>query len=221
VRCQQLKGATTEATAMSRRSSIQTLLSESELQFEDIQERYVRSAERLELDPVVGVRIKNYCENLRSVLDYLANEIRERCCSGGGTNRYYFPIIEKKKFFDARMKGWFPGLSLCCPEVFSYLYSVQPLRHRRPPPYLRWLWHFNRLNNAGKHDDLVIHTTLEAPPERSGRLGGYAIQSERGRWTEIRFRLPRKNAVVLLWQALEGIHEIEINLAPMLGERGY
>jgi len=207
---------------MSRRRSIQTLLSEAEQQFEEIQERYLRAAELRELDLIVGVRIKNYCENLRSVLDYLAHEIHERCCSGGGTTRYYyFPIFEKKKCFDAKMKGWFPGLSSCCPEVSSYLYSVQPLRHRRPPPYRRWLWHFNRLNNAGKHDDLVIHTTREAPPEASGRLGGWAIQSENGRWTEIRFRFPRKNALVLLWQALEGIHEIEMNLAPMLGDRGY
>lgn len=207
---------------MSRRASIQTLLSESERQLDDIKRRYLHSAEHQRLDPVVGVRIKNYCENLRAVLDYLAKEVRERCCAPGqGTKRFYFPIFEKKRDFDAQMQKWFPGLNSRCPGVYRYLYSIQPLRHRRPPPYRRWLWHFNRLNNAGKHDDLVIHTTRRVPAGSADRLGPVAIRHENGRWTEIRFKLPRKNAMLLLWQALEGIYEIEIRLGGFLVDYGY
>lgn len=206
---------------MSRRSNIRTLLGESERQFEEIQEYYVRSVQRNQLEPLVGVRIKNYCENLRSVLDYLAHEIRERCSLGRGARRYYFPICERKHNFDNNVASWFPGLSSSCPDVLNYLYSVQPLRHRSPPPYRRWLWHFNRLNNAGKHNDLVIHTTRHAPAGASERLGAAAIRNESGRWTEIRFKIPRKNALMLLWQALEGICEIEMDLASLLVHRGY
>lgn len=208
-------------TTMSRRSSIKTLLAESEQQFEEIQQRYVSSVQSRQLDPVIGVRIKNYCENLRSVLDYLAHEIRERCSPSRGTKRYYFPIFERKRCFDKSVRKWFPDLKTSCPDVLAYLYSVQPLRHRSPPPYRRWLWHFNRLNNAGKHDDLVIHTQRQAPPEGSGRLGAAAVRDGSGRWTEFRFKLPKKNALMLLWQALEGVREIEMNLASLLAHRGY
>lgn len=207
---------------MSRRSSIQTLLSESEQQFQEIKQLYLRSVELRRIDPVVGVRIKNYCENLRSVLDYLANEIRERCCDPGqGARVYYFPIFERRRAFERKMNQWFPGLDSRCADVYRYLISVQPFRHRRPPPYLRWLWHFNRLNNAGKHGDLVIHTTRHAPAGSSGRLGSVAIRDDSGRWTEVRFKLPRKNAILLLWEALEGVHEIEEDLGALLVDHGY
>lgn len=199
---------------MTRRQSIEALLEEADNQLSEIRQLYLASAQARQVDPVVAIRVKNFLENLRSVLDYLAQEIRETCCGGRGPKTFYFPIFQKKRDFDNKVDKWYPQLGVRCPEVRQYLYDVQPLPHRGSS--WRWLWHFNRLTNSGKHDNLVIHTTRYAPPGAADRLGPVAIRDESGRWTEIRFKIPRKNAVMLLWQALIGIEEIELDLGALL-----
>src|SRR2546425_71162 len=95
----------------SRQASIRALLAKVDTQLGKIEAEHKTSLHSQAIDPELRVDIKNACENLRSVLDYLAADIRERYCpAASSSDRFYFPILPDKKTFDARIDQWFPGL---------------------------------------------------------------------------------------------------------------
>jgi hypothetical protein len=97
------------------------------------------------------------CENLRSALDYIAHDIREKHCVGANVkNPFYFPILPDSKTFADRVQKWFPGLNKTCPPLWNLLESIQPYQVGQ-----EWLGKFNRVNNENKHGDLVEQTRTE------------------------------------------------------------
>ena len=61
---------------MGRRNGIETLLKYvEEVQFEEVRRDYESAINTRELPEFLPVRIKNLCEYLRSVLDYIAQEM--------------------------------------------------------------------------------------------------------------------------------------------------
>ena len=104
------------------------------------------------------IDLKNLFGNLRSILDYLAHDIRETHCSSANPNaHFYFPILPDTATFQQRVNDWFPGLQSACVALWDYLESVQPYQSG-----FTWLGNFNRLNNENKHDSLVEQTRSEA-----------------------------------------------------------
>lgn len=94
---------------------------------------------------------------MRSALDYLAKDIREKHCPNANPNaRFYFPILLDASQFQGQMNNWFPGLNSGCTDLWSYLESIQPCNLGA-----EWLGKFNRVNNENKHDSLVEQTRIE------------------------------------------------------------
>jgi hypothetical protein len=76
-----------------RRTDTDALLARAEHQLHGIIRGYYSSLGERSIAPSLQVETKNYCENLRAILDYLAHEIREKCCSDADPRRrLYFPI---------------------------------------------------------------------------------------------------------------------------------
>lgn len=141
---------------LSRKSQIGALLSRAKKQLEEITKEYNTSLTEQKISDLLKVDIKNYCENLRSVLDYLAHEIHDLYCSGSKNTRFYFPILPDIKQFNSRMFQWFPSLNINKPEVYDYLESIQPYHQN-----YKWLGYFNKINNENKHGSLVEQTKKE------------------------------------------------------------
>lgn len=151
----------------SRRSDIEALLTRSERVLEQIEAEYQRSLDQNEISAELRIDIKNLCENLRSVLDYLAHDIRERFCPNA-KGRFYFPILPDRKQFEKKVAAWFPDLDTKAPELWKYLESIQSYHSNRA-----WLGQFNSVNNDNKHDSLVEQTRYEIEQVRAtGQSGG-------------------------------------------------
>ena len=77
---------------MSRLDDIEALLEVADEQLRKVQAEYNESLKSKAIRPTLPVYIKNYLENLRSPLDYLAREICEKILSMPKGHRTYFPV---------------------------------------------------------------------------------------------------------------------------------
>jgi hypothetical protein len=142
---------------MTRQADIAALISKAEQQLSAIMKAYDSSLHAQTIATPLRVDIKNFCENLRSVLDYLAHDLRARYCPNADpADRFYFPVLPDAAQFAARMQRWFPRLETTAPQVFAELERVQPYQ-----PGYAWLGHFSKLNNENKHGALVAQTRQE------------------------------------------------------------
>ena len=143
---------------MKRAKNIEALLKIAAQQLEEVIREYKNSLDKKRVEPELKVEIKNLFENLRSVLDYLANEIRESSTvNNQGSKIFYFPILSDLASFEKRMDEWFPGLKNGNPNLYSYLLSIQPFQGQEQV----WLKQFNDVNNENKHADLIEQTREE------------------------------------------------------------
>ena len=153
---------------MNRQSDITALLGRAEQQLEAIAKEYDSSLHAQEIAAPLRVDIKNLCENLRSVLDYLAHDIRDKyCTSAKSSDRFYFPILPDATQFSARTNQWFPGLQVAAPAAWAELERWQPYQAGNA-----WLGHFNKINNENKHGSLVAQTRQEVASRVEARISG-------------------------------------------------
>lgn len=151
---------------MKRAGSIEALIRTAKADFTNLRGAYDASLHEKHVRDDLKVAIKNIFENLRSCLDYLANDIFERyCASSKKADRLYFPIRVTKAEFDQAIAKDYPNLESMGKAVFDILESVQP--YNRP-----WLGQFNKLNNHNKHQNLVEQTRTEARQVTVSRGGG-------------------------------------------------
>ena len=140
-----------------RKNSVKALLMRAEKDIGDIEAEYRASLQASEVSDNLKIDIKNFCENLRSVLDYLAHDIHETHCSRAKPyDRFYFPILPDRKQFESQTDKWYPDLVKTKPDLWSYLETVQPYQTG-----YKWLGQFNKLNNENKHGNLVEQTRTE------------------------------------------------------------
>src|SRR5438445_2719326 len=142
---------------MFRQANIDALLARSDQDFVNIRGNYEKSLHQKAVSPELKIDIKNFCGNLRSVLDYIAHDVREVCCPLAPQAIFYFPILPNMESFNATIRKAYPGLQAARPDVWNYLQSVQPYQPNR-----QWLGDFNRLNNEHKHDNLVEQKRTES-----------------------------------------------------------
>ncbi len=138
----------------SRNPSISALLTHSRKSLASIERQYGASLQDQTVSETLRVEVKGLFENLRSVLDYFAHEIRDLFCPPRKPrDRIYFPILPDRTQFEKNMTRWFPDLQLSVPDLWDYLEAVQPYQ-----PGQDWLGHFNVINNQNKHDRLIEQT---------------------------------------------------------------
>ncbi len=230
-----------------RRDSINALLDRAGEQLLSIEAEYHASLEKKAIDPALKVDIKNFFENLRSVLDYLAHEIRDSSAvQEGGEDWFYFPIAQSDSQLAGMLQKWFPGLKERRPALYSFIESVQPYAEAAG-----WLAKFNRVNNDNKHGDLVEQTRVESEEVEVTSAGGgkvtwkpagvrfgsgvrihgvpidpntqlpvpnQKVQTTRTVWVDFRFAGVDVSALALMRQAMKGVHFISEGVLQRLDE---
>jgi len=229
---------------MARTDNIAALLAKAEDQLRRIEAEYAKSLDAKAVDPQLQIDIKNACENMRSALDYIAHDIRERYCpTASAKARFYFPILTDAKTFEVKLNEWFPGLRKAAPGVAAVLEGVQPFQSAH-----EWLGQFNEVNNDNKHGDLVEQVRTERPETKVTSAGGGqvswgpgvkfgsgvsimgvpvdprtqlpvphpSIKVERITWVDFQFAGIGTSALGLLKKALAGVREIESKIRPLL-----
>jgi hypothetical protein len=153
---------------MSKRwADVEALLNRSKGDFEKIETEYNASLHAQTIAADLRIDIKNLFGNLRSVLDYIAQDIREIHCSPLKPKEViYFPILPDLATFDRKVDRWFPGLRTTEAALTTYLETIQPYHNGN-----EWLAHFNTVNNESKHQGLVAQTRAEYAETRVTRPG--------------------------------------------------
>jgi hypothetical protein len=151
---------------MKRADSIEALLKKVRIDFSRLKDEYNSSLHEKHVSDDLKVSIKNIFENLRSCLDYLAQDIFEtHCANTKKPDRLYFPIRPSEPEFVNAISKDYPALQSTAPKVYGHLEAVQP--YRDP-----WLGQFNKLNNHNKHQDLVEQSRAETRQVTVSRAGG-------------------------------------------------
>lgn len=143
---------------MTRWEDIQALLSVADELFEKMRVKYEESLEHKSISPELPVYIKNYLENLRSPLDYIACEIAQDVLKPAKQLKPYYPIAcNNRADFDGRIKKNLPGLETIHPKLFSVIESLQSY-HSNGCKSLPGL---SRLVNENKHSQLSEQERIE------------------------------------------------------------
>lgn len=98
------------------------------------------------------VALKNTLENLRSILDYVAQDIRDKLKSKKGKSikeKVYFPYGQRENHFLKSVDSNLPSLSQCCPKIYTLVESIQPFISGDS-----WLVDLCGLTNDAKHNAL-------------------------------------------------------------------
>lgn len=140
---------------MKRAASIEALLKKANADSAELKAAYDASLHDKHVREDLKVLIKNIFENLRSCMEYLAQDIFETHCSTAKKpDRLYFPIRPSAPEFGQAVAKDYPGLQTTSRAVYDLLDGVQP--YKDP-----WLGQFNKLNNHNKHQDLAEQTRTE------------------------------------------------------------
>lgn len=143
---------------MTRKTDIEALLERANKEVLKIIEEYNKSLHDKTIGIDLKIDIKNYFNNLRSILDYLAHDIVEKYCPNTNTeDRPYFPISPNQNSFEGIMKKSYPNLSKNYTKIYDVLENIQPYKK----PENIWLSSFNKVNNENKHDKLTPQKRIE------------------------------------------------------------
>ena len=230
---------------MKRNASIDALLDRCDRDLSNLEKDYANSLARQSVSQELKIDIKNLAGNLRSVLDYLAADIRGTCCPTAKPSEYfYFPALPSAAEFVAQASKWYPGLAGSRPDIWSLLESAQPYQAGR-----EWLGQLNRINNENKHEALVEQTRVDTPRVTvSGPAGGSVSwdpravtfgagvyiggipvnpatqlpvphphqKVEKVVWVDFRFKDPDVSVLQLLRSAVSGVRAITLQVSSVL-----
>jgi hypothetical protein len=223
-----------------RKADVDALINRSEKDFAAVRAAYDKALHDHTISAELRIDIKNLCGNLRSALDYLAADMRDKHCAAANPSaRFYFPILPDANQYQNQMNNWFPGLRAACVDLWNYLESVQPYHASSA-----WLGKFNRVNNENKHESLVEQTRTETQrvnvwfaggsvnwdpsAVRFGPgvfIGGVPVNPstqmpvphpsqkvEKIIWVDFKFDGIDESAIALLQNSLEGVKKIVDNV---------
>jgi hypothetical protein len=124
------------------------------------------------IPPTIQIAIKNYLENTRSILDYIAADICVYVLRLDESHRCYFPIgLRSRDDFLGFCRKNFPRLDSVRPEMCSLLESFQPFSSDA----FSALQSLSKYSNWNKHRDLsaqhMVHEAHTASRFRIVRPG--------------------------------------------------
>jgi hypothetical protein len=155
---------------MSRINDINALLDRAESLLPKMEKDYNNSLHAKTISNDLKIDIKDFVGHLRSVLDYLAHDIRDKYCPlANSDDDLYFPIRDNRTKFDNYINRAYPELEANCPALYNYLESIQIYNGNN------WLSHFNDLNNKNKHEKLVEQSRSETERINVEIKGGGSI----------------------------------------------
>lgn len=142
-----------------RKESIDALIDFIKSDYILICSLYEASLRKKELDPVLRIKVKNYLENARSILDYCAHDIADQL--GIKKEKIYFPFVNKNTNIDGFKSDVgrnLPNLAILHEELYKYIESLQPYHNTQG-----WLSDFADIVNNHKHQDLTPQIKVETP----------------------------------------------------------
>lgn len=140
---------------MEYREQIDLLLNDSNKKFVIIKELFNISVRQKKLDNEVLIIIKQYLENLKTVLDYTAKKVFLKFCTSPKNIKVYFPILRKGASdleISNTINHTFPNLNIENPFLYQYFFDIQPQKDVNN----EWLQKLNDLCNLNKHNELSI-----------------------------------------------------------------
>jgi hypothetical protein len=154
------------------------LVKHAEAELPKIRAAYEASLNEKAISPALLIEIKNFCENLRSALDFSAAGLFERYGTApkGKKPKTYFPYAlatQGRSDFErsGRIEMCIPGITASRPDVVAALVDMQHFG----APGREWLPKFMELNNENKHQRLAPQTRKEVKELRVS--GGGASMS--------------------------------------------
>ena len=145
-----------------RKENVNSLLNHAKTDLDKIESEYNNALKNKNIPDSLKIDIKNFLENLRSVLDYLAHDIYEqkvhpvRIANGDPPiQKIYFPYGKTSNNFNFRLGTCFPNLSNIDNDLFLLIEGIQPFKAGDS-----WLLDFCNVTNEKKHNSLT-------PQERS------------------------------------------------------
>ena len=147
------------------------LVEHAEAELPKIQKFYEESLQEKDLKPGLLVEIKNLMENLRSALDFVAQDLFSKYGQSQKQNpKIYFPYAldgqDLLAFRKAnRIDVCIPGLSVTRPDIVSIIEDLQHFGSSGN----QWLPAFMELNNENKHQRL---TPQERKEQKELRISG-------------------------------------------------
>ena len=106
---------------MSRKEDINALLHSIETQYAEIESAYNKALGNKEVPSDLKIKIKNFFDNARSILDYLAHDIAEKL--NITSTKIYFPIVKKNK----NIQSYNSFIGRCLPNLQTSNQSQQKL----------------------------------------------------------------------------------------------
>lgn len=143
--------------SMKRQKDIEALFEEAESQLQEIKSEYEKSLNDKEVKPRLKILIKNYLENLRSVLDYIAHDIHDHYVQCGKEHIIYFPLRNDPQKFSEAVQRYFHVLQNTAPSAFSFLEKCQVFTDSGNEILFKMI----SLVNRKKHDQLTPQTREE------------------------------------------------------------
>jgi hypothetical protein len=114
---------------MNRYEDIEDIIKEMGNQYINIDKLHTECIEKQKVDGILKVKIKNFFENARSVLDYCACDIAEKYNIQIPINKIYFPLLYKNQNitdFETIGTNKFYELKNYEIDLHNYLESIQP-----------------------------------------------------------------------------------------------
>ena len=160
-----------------RKEQVDELLKHGKNDLDKIEEQYNKALDATTIPSNLQIDIKNYMENLRSALDYIAHDIYEqqiapsRASTGKSEpSKIYFPYGKTENDFKSRVGSSLPDLKNVSPNLYNTLEEIQPYKVGD-----NWLIDFCSILNEKKHNKL----TPQKKEEKRGLnidFGGAKIQ---------------------------------------------
>ena len=157
-----------------RDSDVQDLLQHVDDDLTTIKDSYERALRNKDVPAALRIDIKNAMENLRSALDYMAQDVAEvivaphRSISNlKAVRRVYFPYGKDKQAFEDSSQRNLPDLQTLNLRVFDIIAAIQP--HTCGA---MWLYDFCSILNDNKHDALSPQERTQRQSYKVGRTGG-------------------------------------------------
>lgn len=160
-----------------RKEQVDALLEHGKNDLDKIEEQYNKALDATTISSNLQIDIKNYMENLRSVLDYIAHDIYERQIAPSRAStgkseisKIYFPYGKTENDFKSGVGSSLPDLKNVSPNLYNTLEEIQPYKVGD-----NWLFDFCSILNEKKHNKL----TPQKKEEKRGLnidFGGAKIQ---------------------------------------------
>ena len=141
----------------SKLARLRSLLDYADHQQREISNEYSNYSEG-NIPPSLQIKVKNYFENARSLLDYIASDICVHVLRLDEKHKCYFPIYSRSQEDFVRFcKASFPGIERIAPDIYSILVGVQPFQTTEFAPLKQLV----KYTNENKHRDLTAHSMVE------------------------------------------------------------